>query len=58
MQQHPFKIDAFVLLPNHLHCDFQVKKYKATKDKKLISTTIKENDYIVVIEGEKEDLDL
>lgn len=35
----------------------QVKKYKAIKDKKLISTTIKKNDYVVVIEGEKEDLD-
>lgn len=35
----------------------QYKLYKAVKDKKLISTTITKNDYIVVIEGEKEDLD-
>jgi hypothetical protein len=34
----------------------QLKKYKAVKDKKLISTTIKEDDYIIIIEGKKEDL--
>ncbi len=35
----------------------QPKKYKAVKDQKLISTPITKNDYIIIMEGEKEDLD-
>ena len=26
MQQHPFKLDAFVLLPDHLHCIWTLPK--------------------------------